>query len=609
MISDSNSMKKLFLEEASRNFESPYRLESIDIKKQSPKLFYALFKRNEIELIRVALEEAYEREPTNKIIKALYIKLLISQNKRITNNSAENFLEKIYRSTEMSHNEQIDLLVMLSGCIEDKNHKRSAFPWVVERFRRVRAHEKDCKKNLKIAYKYVYENLNALIDLRCLERSGYVNWLYFRGQMNKRTNIDAAKLAIEKYFNVFFNDDFMVAFMRSNEIMDALEVLAKNLDLWSTPKSCHHAHFLNAMAHSFNLPTIPEETVNMQIARVVSAKTPTDADEIHALKLLTEVIQPKRTTAKLYYPSVCDFPTKPKIALCVSGQLRGWQQSLESWKPFIESAEMDIYLHVWKDVGRRYPNNGITASRTFSGQFLSAFQNLITVVGINKLERCLPSLFALVGTGSEADKFILQSCYGAKQVVIEDESNDQFIKFTNLEKMHYKIWACHQLVVESGEHYDLVIRHRADLPMRLNSDFNWDRYLQEVNTHPTIFAKSGLRYDNGIKIDDQFAIGTMETISIYANTWLDSPKYWKYGYPWKGKFQGHRNLALQCYINSIVVKKALNIEFLPFTSPPTLAPEDIIKALEKDIQSSSEPWVKELLDSATIDYKNLKVNI
>ena len=74
-----------------------------------------------------------------------------------------------------------------------------------------------------------------------------------------------------------------------------------------------------------------------------------------ASKLRAAAINALRMAA----PRLAPHRRKARVALCVSGQLRGHEQAFESWKrALLPSAEFDIYVHTWKDVGRSSPKPG-----------------------------------------------------------------------------------------------------------------------------------------------------------------------------------------------------------------------------------------------------------
>jgi hypothetical protein len=249
---------------------------------------------------------------------------------------------------------------------------------------------------------------------------------------------------------------------------------------------------------------------------------------------------------------------KLRIAICVSGQLRGFNKAFATWEnTLLANTEYDIFVHTWRKIGRKLPNQ-VVAERTFKGEFLKAYRECFagfgaTTAAHNKhLANYYPFLFDYFSNSTCVTEGELAELYGTDHIVIEDEEEERFRSFGNSDKMHYKIYACHQYMLNQRKEYDLVIRIRPD--KAISSVYSNLGDIHRLCKNDTlIFADYRLDVHKGrIGIGDQFAIGSIDTMSIYSDTWkYNSLASSQDLLNWSGDLRGHWSLAYTCWTHGI----------------------------------------------------------
>jgi hypothetical protein len=203
----------------------------------------------------------------------------------------------------------------------------------------------------------------------------------------------------------------------------------------------------------------------------------------------------------------------PKVAVCISGQLRGYRAAYARMQPFLDELKPDKYVHTWSDIGRGMlvPDR---ANRWFEGEILKEFRTLCMenkISGRTFLDR-FPA-FANEEKLVEVNE--IQDFYGATKAVVE---NDIAME-SNHHRMFYKIWSCHSLLLDSRKDYDVVIRIRPDLVFEADAS-GWAAILHRVQHQKVVFAETefGVNRRDGW-VGDQFAVGSSEAMTRYASVY------------------------------------------------------------------------------------------
>ena len=315
--------------------------------------------------------------------------------------------------------------------------------------------------------------------------------------------------------------------------------------------------------------------------------------------LVRRAVASGRNALVLATPALARPGRKPRIALCVSGQLRGYERAFETWKrALLPFGEFDIYVHTWARVGRAIPQSGRKALPFEGTAFREAWWRLSQQEGRLALQARQPHLMAALEVGNTVDAARVRAVYGAVEAVVEDERDPRFNGFTNQDKMHYKIHAAANLAERSGRTYDLVMRLRPDMEVKLPG-FSWSALRRHCAMQPVIFADLGFGLnDEWLLIGDMMAIGAPETMRVYASTWTRTTDIGALDlFCVPGHFVGHVSLAQCCWYAGV------DVRILPYSRGqlldlPPLSRDAMLQALARDAEGRDDPIDRALATAA-----------
>ena len=208
----------------------------------------------------------------------------------------------------------------------------------------------------------------------------------------------------------------------------------------------------------------------------------------------------------------------PRIALCVSGQLRSWKESVSNWADVLyPHANIDTYVHTWSTAAQR--SNIFT--RALPAGITKTLRQLSQDKEGSSLIRDYPSIQGLLSFDLPApDVNEIANIYNTSvdRIVVENDALPPYSSMSNSQKMLHKIRSCHQLMERNGKRYDLVIRIRPDFSLTPAAWFTWnDVYQQLVSQFRIGLADSSLTTTSvSFFANDTFAIGTPEVMALYA---------------------------------------------------------------------------------------------
>ena len=273
------------------------------------------------------------------------------------------------------------------------------------------------------------------------------------------------------------------------------------------------------------------------------------------------------------------------VALCISGQLRGFEQAFPSiMKAFdFQNHNTQIFVHTWENIGRKFPQNLIHTARVFSGKFLSAYR----MVFKNKeyLQDVYPHFYSLLTDTAIVTKEYLQSIYKTQHIVIENDNNFPFKTFSNVEKMLYKISSVYKMT--ESFNFDLIIWIRPDVKIQVPSQISLKALYDISALKKCVYINTGYTAcpfsDCGYSIDEMLTIGTQETMKIHAETYSDMKNiFWKQqAFSCPPQFIGHLSREYQLFTHGVKVENLKNISY-SYVDPKKISIESIYDALKKD---------------------------
>lgn len=285
---------------------------------------------------------------------------------------------------------------------------------------------------------------------------------------------------------------------------------------------------------------------------------------------------------------------KPRIALCLSGQMRSFEEVSATYDEFFKGAEVDIYIHTWKVRGTKFPVLN-SADRIFSGDFLKTYKKTLKQHSYETLQKQFTNLVTL---NFDSKSFISEEClheaYGArlKKCVVEDDSEERFQTMGNQYKMLYKIKSCYDLI--DPDKYDLIFRARPDRVLLLDDSLSWKKIAQHCFEKKALYSFRSLMIRKEIDSTtffsgDQFAVSTDDVMKKYSNL-LDISLDWKnkkLDIPgWEFGKSGHVYFSYFLWINGI---ESVSFELKDYSDLLCYMPTDdeIIELINKDMKAGA----------------------
>lgn len=331
-------------------------------------------------------------------------------------------------------------------------------------------------------------------------------------------------------------------------------------------------------------------------ARLASARarfTPVEAPRRfgarHVQARPYQAVQLAKSLVAARLPALHIRKRRLRVAICVSGQLRGYELALASWRrTLLSGTDPVFFLHSWKAIGRSTAEP-FRSVLPFAGTcFPEAYRMQVGLIGYDAAQARYPTLFSCLKGEALAEASTLAALYGSEHVVLENEQAPEFAGFSNQQKMHYKIHAADQMARAAGE-FDLFVRIRPDLEVKL-APFDWRDLHEAAQSRQVIYTEKapGLHYGQ-LMVGDQFAIATPDLMEVYARTWKSFPGLADMapgGCP--AEFTGHVSLALTCWYHGIAMEKA-PIRFGKLLEARRMSSVEICSALEKDLSGRCLP--------------------
>lgn len=248
---------------------------------------------------------------------------------------------------------------------------------------------------------------------------------------------------------------------------------------------------------------------------------------------------------------------KLRIAVCVSGQLRGYKAALETLPVFgFADHDADLFVHTWRNTGQRFPAP-VHADRMLSGEFLRAYRTIFQNSWAEQIRSAYPNFSGLYEKRSIVTRENLCRDYKTDYVVVEDDNDEAFASLSNSQKMYYKVQSCFRLAEAVGREYDLVVRIRPDKGVDGTLNAQWRDVLDDLRNDRTILVDlpAALHFWVPLVVGDQIGIGDWDTMSRYCRTYditLQAISENHFGFP--KDFYGHGNFAFGCFSGGIATR-------------------------------------------------------
>ena len=282
-----------------------------------------------------------------------------------------------------------------------------------------------------------------------------------------------------------------------------------------------------------------------------------------------------------------------RIALCLSGQMRGYRHAAPTWRHLgLDGHDVSVLVHTWQEVGRRLPDPEIPPSvqRLFGDTlFAQTFIRLGQRHGLAALQQAYPRFFAALAADNQVQPADLQAVFGPDVVyAIEDGQAPDRAGMSNQERMHYKIEAAQALGLELARlqgDFDLMIRLRPDKLVRPGpATVDWHQVLHDSASQRRVFTEDGIGLREGLVMGDQFAAGTPEVMTAYAGAWSLTALAREQGWhQFPTVLRGHTTLAFTCLYNGLRVSRLPGADFGPMAEDAQIDLPSLRRMLAADL--------------------------
>lgn len=356
--------------------------------------------------------------------------------------------------------------------------------------------------------------------------------------------------------------DFFKIFMQYRAVfrvrdLEQIFSLKPNFDFLSIVSSCFSDSTslrlfskIVKFVTNFSFPPPVNTPLSIEPVQVRS----TAADEALWAKMATEGFRPTRLASP---PHIIHGQNKC-LAVCISGQLRGFQKIFSGWKETIlKDIECDIYVSVWAAIGGKQLIP-LHADRILPPHACVTYRELCAKHGLENINAMFPTLINALETKDVATSEQLQELYQPRAMIIDDDNLPPFSKMHNVHKMFFKINSAHNLLQQSGTSYEAVLRIRPDIEIVSGSLHGMIASIKAgapEQGHIFVDQRPKIDYWGGLSIGDQIALADKSTMDIYASIWdnRDLPKQPMTGFErW---LWPHRSLAYVLMASSVVCEQ------------------------------------------------------
>lgn len=218
--------------------------------------------------------------------------------------------------------------------------------------------------------------------------------------------------------------------------------------------------------------------------------------------------------------------SKPKVAICISGQLRNFDSNSKNiWRSLVRPLNADVFIHTW-DTQVLATSELKFLTRTLGREISSKLPS--DLLHADQFQRAFPATSELLSKDIQ-NPVSPSKLYQLENVVkVITEPAETFEKYanqleltvngkTNQAKMFYKLHACDQLRQQeelvNDFKYDVVIRTRPDLIIDIPA---LHEALEYCCRRPNLIFTSYFHHDG---YGDQFAMGSSAAMSAYSDIW------------------------------------------------------------------------------------------
>lgn len=293
-----------------------------------------------------------------------------------------------------------------------------------------------------------------------------------------------------------------------------------------------------------------------------------------------------------------------KIAICISGQLRGFSKTRDSFNLIgLEKHDVDYYVCVWRDIGRKRPHGNKHLDRIFTPNVAQAFSDILTNQHHSFFDSHFTNLSDYLNKKEDVTHKELCDVYGTKNVKIMEDGDFSFMN--NNQKMYMMINRCWTMIKNPAE-YDLIVRIRPDKEIKsFDLDLN---YFSKHYSNDTIIAdKTGSIHTDDVFMGDQFAMSGPKVMEIYSSTFTRCfERKGVFKFDEYSELKPHTSLcASMLYEDVNIIDGSNYIKFGELIDPKALDLNLLRKLIDEDSKNLNSELIDAIHCAIERDEKNL----
>jgi tetratricopeptide (TPR) repeat protein len=288
-------------------------------------------------------------------------------------------------------------------------------------------------------------------------------------------------------------------------------------------------------------------------------------------------------------PAIVRRQGKLRVAMCVSGQLRGYEAARPSWDTLdFGEAELSYFVSTWREIGQNW-DRAWTPYRDFP----LIFNAIKGPRGMELVKSRYPQLGSAMvealRVGEAAKPEYLRELYGTDQIEIEDDRKGIFVNQPNTWKMYHKIGRAHEMALGSGKDFDLFVKIRPDQRIDGKRELDWGEIADVSARGKILYLDIRLEFTSDIlKMGDQFVVGARDAMDVYAgigkfypanrapdNILFDAPP----------RLAPHTTPGYYCTYNGVIARWMTGFRFNGMLNPTALTPSEILALVRLDTQA------------------------
>jgi predicted Zn-dependent protease len=266
-----------------------------------------------------------------------------------------------------------------------------------------------------------------------------------------------------------------------------------------------------------------------------------------------------------------------KIAVCVSGELRGYERAFQSWwRLGLDRHDARYFVHGWSDAGFDWRRLLALAPDPEAITEILSCPDCAT-----ELTRRYPAMMAAWNDASTVMAERLQALYGTSSVIVEHDENVLSGGGAIALKVQGKIDAAYGLALASGMHFDLFISLRPDCEIMEGSNPDWNSVFHRSSYERVIYADRPLEYEySGITIGYRFAAGCRDVMDIYTARPVSAMEFAGAG---NDTLDLGANLACRTFHGGVLSSTVPDLEFGQTPDAGLLLLAELVPLIENDI--------------------------